>query len=288
MVPWPGQHTRAGELWVWAARWLQIVLQGVSNSAPAWLHAVLCQRGRCLPAKAPMVVAPLLPSYSPPTPVLAPLLCKISAVFVHVKQKLNPNACHALQEKPPPKTLSVQMSLTPQLLAMHPSHGTEVSASGGRAGKDGLGRRWIHALPVDSTWSCAHCVARKCLPPAGAQAGQAAVRSHTDWWPSTCCRLPQPSCCALCRFVLRTTHCPHPPAGVLEPLVTGKPDFRLRVRQLMTAMGLDLLERVREDAAEESRWAVLAWGAAEVGSHVACGGARLGDCGFPCEPAGSV
>ena len=41
-----------------------------------------------------------------------------------------------LQEKPPPKTLSVQMSLTPQLLAMHPSQGgpAAVSASGGRAG----------------------------------------------------------------------------------------------------------------------------------------------------------
>lgn len=35
--------------------------------------------------------------------------------------------------------------------------------------------------------------------------------------------------------------------------MTGKPDFRLRVRQLMTAMGLDLLDRVREDAAEEKR-----------------------------------
>jgi hypothetical protein len=40
-----------------------------------------------------------------------------------------------VQERGPPKTLSVQMSLTPQLLKMHPSQGPTVSASGGRAGK---------------------------------------------------------------------------------------------------------------------------------------------------------
>ncbi|KAL4457562.1 hypothetical protein ABPG75_012427 [Micractinium tetrahymenae] len=80
-----------------------------------------------------------------------------------------------VQDRGPPKTLSVQMSLTPQLLSMHPSQGLTVSASGGRA-------------------------------------------------------------------------------GVLEPLVTGRPDFRTRVRQLMTAMGLDLLQRVQEDRAEENRW----------------------------------
>ncbi|EFN58875.1 hypothetical protein CHLNCDRAFT_140768 [Chlorella variabilis] len=79
-------------------------------------------------------------------------------------------------ERGPPKTLSVQMSLTPQLLPMHPSQGRTVSASGG-------------------------------------------------------------------------------PPGVLEPLVVGKPGFRRRVRQLMEAMGLDLVQRVLEDSAEEGgRW----------------------------------
>lgn len=37
-------------------------------------------------------------------------------------------------EKGPPKTLSVQISLTPVPLAMHPSQGAEVSAAGGKAG----------------------------------------------------------------------------------------------------------------------------------------------------------
>jgi hypothetical protein len=41
-------------------------------------------------------------------------------------------------------------------------------------------------------------------------------------------------------------------AGVLQPLVVGQPDFRPRIRQLMEAMGLDLLQRVREDSAEEA------------------------------------
>ncbi|KAL4440655.1 hypothetical protein ABPG77_000364 [Micractinium sp. CCAP 211/92] len=80
-----------------------------------------------------------------------------------------------VQDRGPPKTLSVQMSLTPQLVSMHPSHGLMVSAAGGRA-------------------------------------------------------------------------------GVFEPLVTGRADFRPRVRQLMCAMGLDLLQRVQEDRAEEGRW----------------------------------
>lgn len=39
------------------------------------------------------------------------------------------------QDRGPPKTLSVQMSLTPQLLSMHPALGRAMSASGGRAGK---------------------------------------------------------------------------------------------------------------------------------------------------------
>ena len=37
-------------------------------------------------------------------------------------------------EKGPPKTLSVQISLTPVPLAMHPSAGAQVSAAGGKAG----------------------------------------------------------------------------------------------------------------------------------------------------------
>ena len=43
-----------------------------------------------------------------------------------------------VQERGPPKTLSVQMSLTPQLLKMHPSQGPTVSASGGCAGKQAV------------------------------------------------------------------------------------------------------------------------------------------------------
>ncbi|PSC72656.1 protease 2 isoform A [Micractinium conductrix] len=80
-----------------------------------------------------------------------------------------------VQDRGPPKSLSVQMSLTPQPLPMHPSQGLTVAVAGGRA-------------------------------------------------------------------------------GVLEPLVTGRTDFRLRVRQLMAAMGGDLLQRVQEDRAEEHRW----------------------------------
>ena len=119
-----------------------------------------------------------------------------------------------LQERGPPKTLSVQMSLTPQLLQQHPSQGGPgaVSASGGRPGKS---RADALAMQRGSQRSGPYTTA---------------FVSHALAGPCGC-----------------------PSAGVLEPLVVGKPDFRLRVRQLMTAMGLDLMLRVKEDAAEESR-----------------------------------
>lgn len=128
--------------------------------------------------------------------------------------RLLPPAAACTQERGPPKTLSVQMSLTPQLLPMQNYHGgpATVSAAGGRAGEP------QHRRPT--TRMAAPAPASRCLP----------ARSRL-------------TLCPACR-----------PAGVLEPLVTGRPDFRLRVRQLMVAMGLDLLGRVQEDAAEEARW----------------------------------
>ncbi len=41
----------------------------------------------------------------------------------------------AVAEKGPPKTLSVQISLTPVPLTMHPSQGGQVSAAGGKPGE---------------------------------------------------------------------------------------------------------------------------------------------------------
>ena len=37
-------------------------------------------------------------------------------------------------ERPPPKTLSIQMTLTPIPLAMHPSLGRDIAVAGGKAG----------------------------------------------------------------------------------------------------------------------------------------------------------
>lgn len=41
----------------------------------------------------------------------------------------------SLQERGPPKTLSVQMSLSPQLLRMHPSLSDAMPVGGGKAGE---------------------------------------------------------------------------------------------------------------------------------------------------------
>ena len=38
-------------------------------------------------------------------------------------------------ERPPPKTLSIQMTLTPIPLVMHPSMGRDIAVAGGKAGK---------------------------------------------------------------------------------------------------------------------------------------------------------
>ncbi|KAK9863912.1 hypothetical protein WJX84_000340 [Apatococcus fuscideae] len=78
-------------------------------------------------------------------------------------------------ERGPPKTLSVQISLTPVPLAMHPSQGAQVSAAGGKA-------------------------------------------------------------------------------GMFEPLPLGQPDFRMRLRSLLQAMGNDLLNRVNIDSEDAHRW----------------------------------
>lgn len=121
-----------------------------------------------------------------------------------------------LQERGPPKTLSVQMSLTPQLLPMHPSQGRTVSASGGPPGEQ----------PAEAA-----------APPSTA----AAARLR-------CCCSPHLHTCLQGYPCLAIRQCR---AGVLEPLVVGKPGFRRRVRQLMEAMGLDLVQRVLEDSAEE-------------------------------------
>lgn len=37
-------------------------------------------------------------------------------------------------ERPPPKTLSIQMTLTPIPLVMHPSMGRDIAVAGGKAG----------------------------------------------------------------------------------------------------------------------------------------------------------
>lgn len=71
--------------------------------------------------------------------------------------------------------------------------------------------------------------------------------------PRSCNQLSVP--CPLAGFPFHFAALCPTPAGVFEPLVTGKPDFRPRVRQLMGAMGLDLLQRVQEDRAEEGRCA---------------------------------
>ncbi len=46
-------------------------------------------------------------------------------------------------ERPPPKTLSIQMTLTPIPLAMHPSMGRDIAVAGGKAGKYGVLLRWV-------------------------------------------------------------------------------------------------------------------------------------------------
>ena len=45
-------------------------------------------------------------------------------------------------ERPPPKTLSIQMTLTPIPLVMHPSMGRDIAVAGGKAGE------FLHVLPL--------------------------------------------------------------------------------------------------------------------------------------------
>ena len=42
-------------------------------------------------------------------------------------------------------------------------------------------------------------------------------------------------------------------AGMFEPLPLGQPDFRMRLRSLLQAMGNDLLNRVNMDAEDSNR-----------------------------------
>ena len=41
----------------------------------------------------------------------------------------------SVAERPPPKTLSIQMTLTPIPLVMHPSMGRDIAVAGGKAGE---------------------------------------------------------------------------------------------------------------------------------------------------------
>ena len=43
------------------------------------------------------------------------------------------------------------------------------------------------------------------------------------------------------------------PAGLLEPLPIGAPNFRERLNGLLAAMGADILGRVMDDKLEEDR-----------------------------------
>ena len=63
-------------------------------------------------------------------------------------------------------------------------------------------------------------------------------------------------------------------AGMFEPLPLGQPDFKMRLRSLLQAMGNDLLNRVNMDSEDNHRWAAsptvyMLPDAAQQGTHIA-------------------
>ena len=51
-------------------------------------------------------------------------------------------------ERPPPKTLSIQMTLTPIPLVMHPSMGRDIAVAGGKAGESRLASCQPHSCSL--------------------------------------------------------------------------------------------------------------------------------------------
>jgi len=51
-------------------------------------------------------------------------------------------------ERPPPKTLSIQMTLTPIPLVMHPSMGRDIAVAGGKAGESRLTSCQAHSCSL--------------------------------------------------------------------------------------------------------------------------------------------